>query len=69
MHRKHGIDRSTEGSRVWGEYPGGVWGAPPPEKFQRTYSNTLLYYIGLEGQSVHKEAHRMMSDLVQMMFT
>ena len=28
MHRKHGIDRGTEGSGAWGRYPGGVSGAP-----------------------------------------
>ena len=32
MHRKHGIDRGTEGSGAWGWYPGGVWGAPSSAK-------------------------------------
>jgi len=32
MHRKHGIDPGTEGSRAWGGYPGGVLSAPSPEK-------------------------------------
>jgi len=49
MHRKHGIDRGTEGSRAWGEYPGGVWGAPSPEVttyFQHNYCTARFLGFG-----------------------
>jgi len=48
MHRKRGIDRGTEvikGSRVWGGYPCGVWGAPSSGKVTKCHLNTVFHFL------------------------
>jgi len=50
MHRKHGIHRGTEvteGRGAWRVSQWvGIWGAPPPDKLQRT-SNTIVGLLPL----------------------
>jgi len=57
---------------VSGNSPGNSPGAAAPGYLAvvllEVYIKTFRAAIGLEGPSVHKEAHLLMSDLVQMMF-